>query len=93
VVSVQVSALVSRKDAHRPGKASEPSGRARIRPTSRKAYFGERHGWLDTRVISRADLEGGASGPLIVEEYDTTAVVPPGAAAELDALGNIIITL
>jgi N-methylhydantoinase A len=28
-----------------------------------------------------------------VEEYDATCVVPPGARAELDAGGNIVIEL
>ena len=30
---------------------------------------------------------------MIVEEYDATCVVPPGAKAELDPGGNIIIEL
>ena len=32
-------------------------------------------------------------GPCIVEEYDATCVVPPGARAALDAHGNIVIEL
>ena len=61
--------------------------------TSRPAYFGDGHGWLETPVLSRADLAGGRAGPLIVEEYDATCVVPPGAHAERDGAGNIVITL
>ncbi|GEP55533.1 hydantoinase/oxoprolinase family protein [Reyranella soli] len=61
--------------------------------TSRQAYFGDSHGWLETPVLSRADLAGGRDGPLIVEEYDSTCVVPPGAHAERDGGGNIVITL
>ena len=61
-------------------------------PDIRKAYFGD-HGWLETPVVSRADLATARSGPLIVEEYDSTCVVPPGARAERDAAGNIVITL
>jgi len=30
---------------------------------------------------------------VIIEEYDATCVVPPGARAELDAGGNIVIEL
>jgi N-methylhydantoinase A len=30
-------------------------------------------------------------GPLIIEEYDATTVVPPGWRAALDAGGNIMI--
>ena len=60
--------------------------------TSRQAYFGER-GWLPTPVVTRGDLRGGRTGPLIVEEYDATCLVPPGARADLDAGGNIVIEL
>jgi len=70
-----------------------PSCRNGASPASRKAYFGDEHGWLETPVLSRADLDGARSGPLIVEEYDSTCVVPPGARAERDAAGNIVITL
>jgi N-methylhydantoinase A len=44
-------------------------------------------------VLQRADLGAGRAGPLIVEEYDATCVVPPGARAALDAGGNIVIEL
>jgi hypothetical protein len=30
---------------------------------------------------------------MIVEEYDATCVVPPGAVAELGSAGSIVITL
>jgi len=66
----------------------EPAAQA-----SRLGYFGDPHGWLETPVVSRADLAAGRIGPLIVEEYDATCVVPPGARAERDSAGNIVITL
>ena len=59
----------------------------------RKAYFGLEHGSIDTPVMVRGDLlERPAAGPLIIEEYDATTVVPPGWRAELDGRGNIIMT-
>ena len=59
---------------------------------SRKAYFGRDRGRLETPVISRLDLaEGGTPGPLIVEEYDTTVVVPPGFTVWRDSRGNILL--
>jgi N-methylhydantoinase A len=60
---------------------------------SRRAWFGDKHGWMDTPVVSRADLAETKIGPLIIDEYDTTCVVPPGARAERDSAGNIVITL
>ena len=59
----------------------------------RQAYFGEEHGWIDTPVLRRADLDltSHGVGPILVEEYDATSLIPPGAHAELDATGNIVI--
>ena len=55
----------------------------------RNAYFDGRI--MDTPVVSRAALRKRMQGPLIVEEFDATCVVPPGASAGLDAHGNIVI--
>ncbi|WP_422017986.1 hydantoinase/oxoprolinase family protein [Reyranella sp.] len=71
----------------RPSRA-EAKGQA-----SRRAWFGDAHGWMETPVVSRADLATPMIGPLIVDEYDTTCVVPPGARAERDSAGNIVMTL
>jgi N-methylhydantoinase A len=60
---------------------------------SRSAYFGNL-GRIETPVIDRASLsEGTHGGPLIVEEYDATTVVPPGCSAALDDWGNIVIQI
>ncbi len=60
----------------------------------RQAYFGPETGWLATPVVSRSALSVTARpGPLIVEEYDATCLVPPNASAMLDNRGNIIIEL
>ncbi len=63
-------------------------------PGSRVAYFGPRHGLVPTPVLSRAALAaaGVRAGPLIVEEYDATCVVPPGWTARVDAGANIHLT-
>ncbi len=60
---------------------------------NRQAYFGPEQGWLDATVLSRNDLASRRAGPLIVEEYDATCLVPPDASAERDDFGNIIIDL
>ena len=59
----------------------------------RRAYFGAAHGWVETPVLKRSELATRRTGPVIVEEYDATCLVPPGATAELDAGGNIVIVL
>jgi len=59
----------------------------------RTCWFGPEGGQRQTPVLPRAELAGGArSGPLIVEEYDATCVVPPGWTAGLDDLGNLVLS-
>lgn len=57
----------------------------------RRAYFGPA-GEVVTPVVSRAALaEKPLTGPVIVEEYDSTCVVPPGWRAAVDGGGNILL--
>jgi N-methylhydantoinase A len=89
LVSIQVVGQGVRKGAAVPERVrasrSEPTP-----PPPRKAYFGS---WIETPVVRRSDLAKLRTGPLIVEEYDATCVVPPGARAGLDAGSNIVIQL
>ncbi len=60
-------------------------------PSSRRAWFPD-VGWVEASVVDRAALAGAVrNGPLIVQEYDATCLVPPGATADLDEFGNIVI--
>ena len=62
------------------------------RSSNRKAYFGRENGLMETAVVSRGDLGLEASpGPIIVEEYDTTIVVPPGCTVRREASWNVIL--
>lgn len=48
----------------------------------------------ETQLVPRAAItEVPRQGPLIIESYDTTIVVPPGATARTDKIGNIIIDI
>ncbi|MFB2550499.1 hydantoinase/oxoprolinase family protein [Ensifer soli] len=65
--------------------APEPVGR-------RAVWFdGVSH---DAAIYEREKLSAGAafSGPAIVEQFDSTTVVPPGMGAKVDAFLNILIT-
>jgi len=60
----------------------------------RRAYFGKTLGFVETPIIPRAALgPDWRCGPLIVEEYDSTCVIPPDARARMDELGNIEIDI
>jgi len=59
---------------------------------TRPAYFGPQHGLVEALVIARDTLTSEpSSGPLLILEYDTTIVVPPGFTASLDERRNIVI--
>ncbi len=57
-------------------------------PSSRRAWF-PGDGWIETPVSDRAGLIGKVPGPLIVQEYDATCLVPKGMTARVDDFGNI----
>jgi N-methylhydantoinase A len=60
---------------------------------SREAYFGPAHGLRPTPVVGRLDLDRTPRpGPLLVDEYDATTLVPPECRAWRDEWDNIIIT-
>jgi len=64
------------------------------RESSRQAFFGADYGLVDTPVIGREALDAKPRpGPLIIEEYEGTTVVPPHATALRDAFGNIVVVL
>jgi N-methylhydantoinase A len=89
IVNVRLTARVPRP-AERPGVRLAAA--ARRAADERVAYFGAAHGALRTPVVDRGDLDGRARpGPLLVDEYDATTLVPPGCTARLDAHGNIVI--
>ena len=61
---------------------------------TREVWFGPEHGWIDTPIIARGDLGATARpGPSIVEEYDSTVVVPPGWRMHRDECGNIVLRM
>jgi N-methylhydantoinase A len=65
-----------------------------VAPLSGPAWFG---GDLpvETSIIDRGSLGPGDSlaGPVIITQFDSTTVVPPGAKAHVDEAGNLIMEL
>ena len=58
--------------------------------TQRRAWFGGR--WRTTPVLRRGDLSAKPMrGPLIVEDYDATTVVPPGWRCAREADGALLL--
>jgi N-methylhydantoinase A len=61
---------------------------------SRRVYFGPEFGAVDTPVCGRGDLaDAWRDGPLLVEEFDSTSVVPPDGRVRRIAWDTIEIAL
>jgi len=62
----------------------------KARVSERRAWFAP-DGWVATAIYDRARLPLGArvEGPAIVEQADTTTVIPPGHAALVDPSGSL----
>lgn len=70
-----------------PGAMPEPKDR-------RQVWF-ESTGWVDTPVYDRDELPAGSTfpGPAVIDQLDSTTVVPPGCRAEIDEWLMILIHL
>jgi N-methylhydantoinase A len=61
----------------------------------RRAYFPEARGYLESPIYDRYALPAGLAltGPAIVEERESTTVLPPGVEATVDEYANLLVTL
>jgi N-methylhydantoinase A len=65
-------------------------GSAGTRPVS----FTRAEGFVDATLLARSALGGQSiAGPAIIESYDSTIAVPPGATARVDVAGSVLIEL
>ena len=63
-------------------------------PSGTRLVWFKDEGWVGTKVITRAGLSAAPQpGPFLIQEYDATCLVPPGASASLDGFGNIVLLL
>lgn len=93
LVNLRVEVTLPREGAHRWGSA--PAGRSPVdSPKERPAYFGGVFGKIKVPLLARQDLgDAELRGPLIIEEYDTTILVPPECGVKRDAWDNVVITV
>ncbi|MHA3976950.1 hydantoinase/oxoprolinase family protein [Halovulum sp. GXIMD14794] len=87
------------------GTRAEPDLSALIDPAGRRATLDDARTairpvrfvgqWHDTPVYWRDHMPADAvlTGPAVVEQMDTTLLIPPGDRAETDAQGNLLITI
>lgn len=62
--------------------------------SERKAYFGKQYGLMNLQVLAPEEVGNKRrQGPLIIEDNDTTIVVPPGCFIAIGEYGSLMITL
>ena len=64
--------------------------RAQAPRSHRRAFFGAAWGTREVSVVSRQALTDPIKGPLLIDEYDATIVVPPDFRVWLDEAGNVV---
>jgi N-methylhydantoinase A len=74
-------------------KAADPVDRAH--KGTRRVYFREAGGMVDCALYDREKLsfDDEFRGPAIIEQMDTTTVVPPGASVKVDRFGSLLISV
>jgi len=92
-VLVNVNTAVLGRRARIEPAALSAASTGKVEQTKRAVCFGA--AWLSTPVLARDTLIPGSEleGPAIVEQLDTTVVLPPLASARVDDSGNLIITV
>jgi N-methylhydantoinase A len=87
---VKVSGPVPEVDV----RLGEGSGEEPVKG-SRPVWFAETDGNVEAMVLDRYRLRPGAqvTGPCVIEEAESTAVVGPGGTGHLDPFGNLIVVV
>jgi N-methylhydantoinase A len=83
--------LTARGVVDKPAPRQAPATRAAPAPTSRAVWFAGRAERVD--VLEREALSPGTTrrGPVVVEEFGATTIVPPGWGLTIDGLGNLVL--
>jgi len=88
IVNLRVACLGKLGRPHLPEIGPGPTPRPR---EERTVFF--QQGWTMTSIYDRDALRAGSKlyGPAIVEQIDSTTVIPPGWSCETDRHGNLIL--
>ena len=92
VVSLRLTAAGQREHRLRFGAAGEEAAQDGQASGSREVCFDRNSGYVTAQIFNRDAVgKDHISGPAIVESYDTTVVVPPGARVHRDACDSLVI--
>jgi N-methylhydantoinase A len=76
-------------------KAAHQGGADQALKARRAAYFPEKGGYVETPVYDRYRLSPGVTlvGPAVIEERESTSVLPPGCGARVDDYGSLLVEI
>jgi N-methylhydantoinase A len=91
-VNLRVTGVGPLRTPELPGVPPGDGDPARARTGSRPVWFDRAA--HDTPTYRREELRAGdvVRGPAVLEEFGSTVPVAPGFRAQIDALGNVILT-
>jgi N-methylhydantoinase A len=86
---LQLVATGATEDVRLPEHEADPDASLPEPRETRQVWFDEEA--IDTPIYAREDLPGGVrfEGPAVIDQLDTTTLVPPGVRAEVDEWLNI----
>lgn len=88
----RINAVIERSPFRMQAAVKEGASALKAR---RSIYFPETNGYVECPVYDRYALHIGAEveGPAVVEERESTIVLIPGSHAQVDAQGNLVVTI
>ncbi len=94
-MTLSVSAVGPRERGEMPEIAAGTADPGSAHKGTRKVYFEEAGGYVDCDTYERSRLAAGnvITGPAVIEQMDTTTVLPPGETATVDRFGTLIVEL
>jgi N-methylhydantoinase A len=94
IVNLRVSAI-GRTDRIKPRKVAVGTANAKqAQKGERRVHFQETGRYVATRIYERERLIAGnrVSGPAVIEQADSTILVPPSYQAQVDPYGRLVMT-
>ncbi len=95
LITLSASAWGPRGKAEMPEIAAGTADPGAAHKGARRVYFEEAGGYVDCDTYERSRLAAGnvICGPAVIEQMDTTTVLPPGETARVDRFGTLIVEL
>jgi N-methylhydantoinase A len=94
IVNLRVSTTIAISKPATGGLSKNGTGKSKKAAVSRQAFFGPSHGSMQVPVASLDDITTRVQkGPMFIDTYDSTIVVPPESQIKRSGNGNLTIKL